>query len=174
MASPIFAWSYLVPHETGGDPNGGLNTTPGDAGGTTKWGISQRSYPKIDIASLTEAQAYHIFLTDFWPTFSGINDNRIAAKVADLSFPLGPPEAVKIVQRALLRWTPGIKVDGVMGPKTLAAINGDDVGLLLGDICIEAALVFDEIATDHPVDEKFLKNWLHRAADLPPAELAAA
>jgi len=36
---------------------GGYVNDPNDAGGATKYGISQRTYPNLDIANLTVAQA---------------------------------------------------------------------------------------------------------------------
>ena len=34
---------------------------PNDAGGATKYGISQRAYPNVDIRNLTEQQAREIY-----------------------------------------------------------------------------------------------------------------
>jgi len=45
---------------------GGYVNNPADPGGETKYGISKRSYPKLDIKGLTIAQAKHIYFTDFW------------------------------------------------------------------------------------------------------------
>ena len=48
------------------DSEGGLTDNPKDPGGLTKFGISQRSYPDIDIRNLTLDQAKAIYLRDFW------------------------------------------------------------------------------------------------------------
>lgn len=45
---------------------GGYVNDPRDPGGETKYGISKRSYPQIDIAQLTLDQAQAIYLRDFW------------------------------------------------------------------------------------------------------------
>ena len=45
---------------------GGLSTDPHDPGGTTKYGISQLSYPDLDIVNLTKAQALEIYRRDYW------------------------------------------------------------------------------------------------------------
>lgn len=42
---------------------GGLTT---DSGGLTKYGISQKSYPDLDIANLTLEQAKEIYKRDYW------------------------------------------------------------------------------------------------------------
>jgi lysozyme family protein len=39
---------------------------PGDPGGETKWGISKRYHPKLDIKNLTEQQAIEIYRTEYW------------------------------------------------------------------------------------------------------------
>ena len=44
---------------------GGLVNDPDDAGGLTNFGISQRSYPNLDIASLTKDDAARIYQQDF-------------------------------------------------------------------------------------------------------------
>lgn len=39
---------------------------PADPGGATKYGISQRAYPNLDIASLTLDEAKAIYQRDYW------------------------------------------------------------------------------------------------------------
>ena len=45
---------------------GGYVDNPADPGGRTQWGISQRSYPNLDIKSLTRDQAIALYERDFW------------------------------------------------------------------------------------------------------------
>lgn len=52
---------------------------PRDPGGETKWGISKRSYPHLDIKNLTQDQAKGIYRTDFW---NRINADRLPDGVA--------------------------------------------------------------------------------------------
>lgn len=47
----------------GGDK---ITRDPRDPGGTTKYGISQRAHPSLDIESLTEAQAAAIYEIEYW------------------------------------------------------------------------------------------------------------
>lgn len=44
----------------------GLSEHPSDPGGLTKYGISKRAYPNLDIANLTKEQARQIFYRDYW------------------------------------------------------------------------------------------------------------
>src|SRR3990167_8279839 len=45
---------------------GGYGYDPNDPGGETKYGISKRAYPDVDIVNLTEAQAKEIYRRDYW------------------------------------------------------------------------------------------------------------
>lgn len=45
---------------------GGYVANPADPGGETKYGISKRSYPDLDIAALTVDDARQIYYTDYW------------------------------------------------------------------------------------------------------------
>lgn len=45
---------------------GGYVNDPADPGGETKYGISKRSYPGLDIRGLTRDEAGDIYWTDYW------------------------------------------------------------------------------------------------------------
>lgn len=45
---------------------GGYVADPADPGGVTKFGISQRAYPTLDIANLTLEDASVIYQRDYW------------------------------------------------------------------------------------------------------------
>lgn len=44
----------------------GYVADPQDPGGETRYGISKRAYPQLDIKTLTLVQAKGIYLTDYW------------------------------------------------------------------------------------------------------------
>ena len=48
---------------------GGYVFDPNDAGGMTKYGISQRSYPTLDIKDLSRDEAIAIYFRDFWQKY---------------------------------------------------------------------------------------------------------
>ena len=99
------------------DHEGGLVDNKADPGGLTQWGISQRSYPDIDIRRLTRAGAIYIYQTDFWnrvhadELFDGV-----AYQSLDFAINSGIETAVRYLQRAL-----GVADDGHWGPMTAAA-----------------------------------------------------
>ncbi len=45
---------------------GGYSNDSSDPGGETKWGISKRAYPDLDIGNLTPQQAADIYAKDYW------------------------------------------------------------------------------------------------------------
>jgi len=45
---------------------GGYSNDPNDPGGETKFGISKRSYPNLDIKNLTLEQAKEIYFQNYW------------------------------------------------------------------------------------------------------------
>ncbi len=89
-----------------------------DTGGLTKWGISQRSHPHVDIANLTREGAEDIYHEAYWrPIKANALPPALALVVFDAAVNMGVPTAVKILQTVLR----SVKVDGVAGPETVAA-----------------------------------------------------
>ena len=136
---------------------GGLVDNPSDPGGLTKFGISQRSYPNVDIKNLTVEDAKAIYLRDFW-RFGGINDQQVADKLFDMVVNIGHT-AIKLIQKAV-----GFsQQDGVYGPVTETAINSFTPGTLLPVYKGLLADHYAAIANANPAETKFLHGWLNRA-----------
>lgn len=72
----------------------------GDPGGETKYGISKRSYPHLDIASLTPAQAEAIYRADFWPHFAAL-PALVAFVAFDWGINSGPVRARRVAFAAV-------------------------------------------------------------------------
>lgn len=63
---------------------GGYVNHPNDPGGETKYGISKRAYPEVDIANLTQGEAMLIYVRDYvGPVMERVSDPRMQAMVAD-------------------------------------------------------------------------------------------
>ncbi len=100
---------------------GGYVDDPTDRGGETKYGISKRSYPQLDIKNLTLDQALEIYRKDYWNPSrveklpDGLRDDYFDAVVNH-----GQGNAVKILQKAV-NSTRGSKiaVDGKIGRNTI-------------------------------------------------------
>lgn len=78
---------------------GGYVNNPKDRGGETKYGISKRSYPDLDIANLTPEQAKEIYRKDFWQAIDGDNiaDPKAALVAFDAAVNHGPGYAKKLL-----------------------------------------------------------------------------
>jgi lysozyme family protein len=153
------AFEYLMYYE------GGYVNDKNDAGGETKFGISKRSYPHLDIKNLTKNQAQEIYHRDFWlkAKCEEINDDNLAAKFFDLCVNTGISQAVKLIQRALRSAGQIVAEDGIIGSNTLSAINKADSTDLLAALKSESAGFYRLIAQANPSQKRFIEGWLRRA-----------
>ncbi len=60
------AFAFIAIWEWGNRKDGGYTNDKDDPGGETKWGISKRAYPDIDIKSLTQEEALRLYEKDYW------------------------------------------------------------------------------------------------------------
>jgi lysozyme family protein len=153
------AFDYLMQHE------GGYANNKADAGGETKYGISKRSYPHMDIKNLTRDKARQIYFCDFWlkGKYEQINDETIAVKLFDLAVNMGIVQANKLIQRSLRSTGVNVVEDGVVGQITLTAINSADSTDLLAALKSEAAGYYRLLAGINPSQQAFITGWLNRA-----------
>jgi lysozyme family protein len=100
---------------------GGETNDPRDPGGHTKFGISKRAYPLVDIGKLTQDDAIAIYFKDYWLAASC---DKFPASVAGVLFDSavnqGVGRAVQMLQASL-----GATVDGVVGPDTIRRASGN-------------------------------------------------
>ena len=107
------------------DLEGGYVNDPADPGGETKFGISKRSYPHIDIAAMNIYQAREIYRRDYWQAcrLGEVRRERISGEIFDTAVNMGCKAAVLIAQRALNFLGENLIEDGKMGDKTISALN---------------------------------------------------
>lgn len=113
LLSPVFldAFRWIL-HAEGG------SRLVNDSGGPTKYGVSQRAFPTLDIDSLTQEQAQRIYLEHYWRPIKGnALPPGLALVVFDAAVNMGVPTAIRLLQTVLR----GPVVDGVMGPETVSA-----------------------------------------------------
>lgn len=117
---------------------GGYGNHPQDKGGPTNKGVTLDTFRSFygkertieDLKKITDEQWLHIFKTGFWDRWRAdeIENQSLANLVVDWVYNSGKWGITK-VQKIL-----GVKVDGVVGPKTLAALNAQDPQLLFRKI----------------------------------------
>ena len=109
---------------------GGYVNDPRDPGGETNYGISKRSYPKVDIKNLTREDAIAIYKRDFWDKCRCDElPPEIAVAVFDCAVNQGASIAPRLLQKALR-----VSVDGEIGPETLGAARKADVAEAVLDL----------------------------------------
>lgn len=154
------AFEALIGHE------GGLADHPSDPGGLTKWGISQRAYPAVDIRSLTLDGAKAIYERDYWRAG---HCHEMPPQLALLHFDAcvnnGVGQAAKFLQQAL-----GVAADGVIGPRTMAALNkatGPAGQVEIDTLCAEVLARRIWFQASLETWRTFGLGWARRLASLP-------
>jgi lysozyme family protein len=90
-----------------------------DSGGLTKYGISQRAFPTLDIRGLTLDAAKFIYRTNYWNAIAGDHlYPQVAVILFDCAVNQGVGAAARILQAAV-----NTTQDGVIGPGTIAALS---------------------------------------------------
>jgi len=111
------------------EEEGGFVNNAKDPGGETKYGISKRQYPDVDIINLTEEQAIDIYHQDYWNPVSGDDlPKPLALCVFDCAVNQGVGAAIRLLQSSL-----GATVDGVIGPQTRTLIRQKPGKRLIND-----------------------------------------
>ncbi|MBX9704855.1 MAG: hypothetical protein K5Q00_01255 [Gammaproteobacteria bacterium] len=132
-----------------------------DRGGATKFGISQRAYPALDIKNLTEQQAREIYKRDYWDRIGGddIKSQIVAENIFDASVNMGIRTASRLVQ-VVINVDPA---DGVIGSVTLAAINAQDEKHFILYFTLAKISRYADICRRDRAQSKFLLGWVNRA-----------
>lgn len=159
------ALTVVLKHE------GGYTNDPADSGGPTNWGITQHDYAVYkghpvsaqDVKNMTEAEAAAIYLRNYWAPFhlDQIHDVRLATCIFDMGVLNGTHTAIRMAQEAC-----GADPDGMMGPKTLEALNAGDALTIANrflDLCDRR---FEGIVAAKPSQHTFLRGWERRVEDL--------
>ena len=141
------AFEFVVGHEGGytTDRRDRGNWTTGRIGRGelkgTKFGISAMSYPHLDIKNLTVADAMDIYKADYWDK-ARCDELPVGIDylVFDAAVNHGVSRAVKFLQIAA-----GATPDGVIGPKTLAAVAKRDPLRLIEEFGAQRQLFWTEI-----------------------------
>lgn len=168
MADFDAAIAVVLQHE---DP-GLTGAVTVDDGGMTRWGISKRAYPSLDIARLSLRDAEAIYRRDYWTPLNcdAINDQNVATKVLDMGVNMGIAVAARLLQRAVNScWASPIPplplaVDGAVGPLTLKAVNETAPADVIAQLRSLSADHYRAIVALDPMKYgRYWKGWLARA-----------
>jgi len=136
---------------------------PADAGGRTKYGISEAANPDLwKDGPPTEAQSRARYEQRYiqGPGFDKIQDAQLRTQLIDFGVNSGPMVAIQKLQGIL-----HVDVDGVLGPQTLGALammHADDANTAL---VVARVKMIGKIVTKNPTQLKFLNGWLNRSLE---------
>lgn len=121
------------------DREGGYVNDPKDRGGETKYGISKRAHPALDIKNLTKDDAIAIYRRDYWDGLKCDDlDSQLAFVVFDTAVNMGKGRAL-----ALLSQTKDWSV-----------------------YLLYRTQRYLDIVAKNPSQERFKRGWLRRVEDL--------
>lgn len=155
---------------------GGYVNLKSDRGGETKYGISKRSYPDLNIASITLDDAKNIYFNDFWNfrtlRLGNIKNENVAIEIFDTSVNAGQGTAGRILQTALnkmnrnQRLYKDLLVDGWLGVTTLKALENildrGEAKSLLKVLNGEQYILYSNIVKNDPTQEINFVGWMRR------------
>lgn len=152
---------------------GGKVDDPADAGGRTNQGVTQRIYDswrdahllaRQDVFLITADEVKEIYCARFWiPSHADSLNWPLNLILFDCAVNSGPVQAQKLLQRAAR----SVPQDGIIGPKTLASIQVQNIRQLCQRFLLERVFFYNHLDEGHPEWTKFLTGgWLKRIESL--------
>ncbi len=173
MAEFKKAYEKMLIHE------GGYVNDPDDPGGETYKGVSRKIHSKWDgwmIVDTLKIQSgfpanlekdaglqqmiEDFYQTMFWDSIRGdkIESQLIAESIFDFGVNAGIRTSVILAQMAV-----DAAADGIIGPKTLAALNSSDEEKFLAEFTIAKIARYINIVKKRPASKKYFYGWVRRA-----------
>ena len=145
---------------------GGFVNDPADPGGATNLGITRatleawRGQPvsEADVRKLTQAEALQIYRARYWNVMRCDDlPPGIDLMVFDFGVNAGPSRAASHLQRAV-----GARVDGAIGPRTIAAAKAANAHNVIDMLVLRREQHYRSL----PTFPKFGRGWLNRTASV--------
>lgn len=151
------------------EAEGGYVNHPSDPGGETKYGISKRAFPYLDIKHLSQSKAKQIYRHDYWhPCKCDALPPLVDIVTFDLAVNSGRDFAGKALQRSInLREDSQNKlvVDGIIGERTVTASHRQEPELLAHTVISCRDEYYTNLA-GRPQYEPFTRGWINRNVKL--------
>ena len=148
---------------------GGYVNDPLDSGGRTNLGVTQRVWEEFvghpvteaDMKALTPEKIAPMYKLKYWnPSYCEVLPKGLDYVVFDFAVNAGTGRSVKTLQQAI-----GCVSDGVIGPKTMAAINDANPKDLITKFSDARADFYQGIVARKPDQARFIKGWLNRVEE---------
>jgi lysozyme family protein len=141
---------------------------PQDRGGPTKGGITLRTLNqwrhhqvnRQELQRLEKSEALHILERRYVDSngIGKIPDKALRVQVIDSAVLSGPVLSAKDLQRVL-----EVTMDGIIGPKTLAALSDREIAGVRNGLAVVRSLRLVRFTQHHPEQLVFLTGWLNRS-----------
>jgi lysozyme family protein len=138
---------------------GGDTQDPTDRGGHTRFGISQKAYPDLDMLSLTREMAEQLYYRDYWIT---LRCDAFHPAISFVLFDIGVNQGVSFAAHALQKLV-GAKTDGNIGPKTLALAGMLNPLTTIQYLSDQRVMRYANIVKNDAFQNKFIVGWIKRA-----------
>lgn len=151
---------------------GGFANVPGDRGGATNMGVTIATWRSVgydkdgdgdidvdDLRLLTRDDVVErVMRPHYWDRWQAdrIKDQSVANLLVDWVWASGA-HGIKKPQAML-----GVAADGIVGPKTLAALNAREPRELFAKLHALRTQFINNIVRANPSQKKFLRGWLRR------------
>ena len=133
-----------------------------DPGGLTKYGISKRSNPDLDIENLTLEKAVDIYKERYWvPSKASRLEPKLAESYFDMVVNAGKRRSVKILQEACNQKGHDLVVDGMIGPATIGACKSLEASRFRAF----RVKYYVELVSRKPTLMKYYFGWFRRAIE---------
>jgi lysozyme family protein len=145
-----------------------FTNNPADRGGPTKFGITQAKWSELlgvtatidDIRNITEKEARDFYRNHYILAFNFHELRKpLIPLVVDCAVNHGRVRAAMWLQRAV-----GVKEDGVVGPKTIAAVDSAPWVQTYARICARRVRFYGAIVGRDHSQAVFISGWNNRAA----------
>jgi len=146
---------------------GGTNFDPLDRGGFTKFGISAKTYPDLDIKNLTLYEARWLYYDDFWlRNRCGEFREEVSTVLFDSSVNCGVSSAARWIQQSCNLKSGNLVVDGIIGSATVATANRNIHYSLIQGIVAYRLQRYSDLLRKHPEQKKYIRGWIKRVSHL--------
>jgi len=144
---------------------GGYVNHPRDPGGRTNLGVTQKVWEawvgkavgEKEMRGLTPATVAPMYKKKYWDAVKADDlPTGLDYLMFDFAINAGPGRAIRTMQKAI-----GTNPDGVIGPKTMAALKAADQKDLIAKFSIEKELFYKAL----PTFATFGKGWMRRVAE---------
>ena len=148
---------------------GGFVNDPLDSGGMTNLGVTKRVWEEFvghpvseaDMKALTPEIIAPMYKMKYWnSSYCEVLPKGLDYVVFDFAVNAGTGRSVKTLQQAI-----GCVADGVIGPKTMAAINDANPKDLIAKFSDARADFYQGIVARKPDQARFIKGWLNRVEE---------